>query len=141
MDMARSRNVVRLGVPALIVAALAVAALWRVGAPATDATAIAPSANVRPAALEGVRVVTVTSPRTFWMEAQGERAFVVLDPDVVRAPEVGIEPGARLTLVGLVRPAPPPDQAMRQWGIDADTAHALEELGTYLHCTEVRAWR
>ena len=130
-----------MGVPALIVAILAAAALWRVGAPATDATAIAPSPNVRPAALERVRVVEVTSPRTFWMEAQGERAFVVLDPDVVRGPDVVIEPGVRLTLVGLVRPAPAVEQAMRQWAIDADTARALQERGTYLHCTEVRASR
>src|SRR5688572_26141554 len=36
-EMPRRRNVVRLGVPALIVAALAIVALWRVGAPAEQA--------------------------------------------------------------------------------------------------------
>jgi hypothetical protein len=139
--MARRRQVVRLGVPALIVAGLAVAALWRVGAPATEpaAATVGTSGEVRPASLEGVRVLEVTSPRRFWMTAQDERAFVVLDPDVVRAPDATIEPGARLTLVGIVRPAPAVAQAMRQWKVDEATARALQERGTYLHCTEVRA--
>jgi hypothetical protein len=136
--MARRRNVVRLGLPALIVAGLAIAALWRVGPPPNEAAAVGTSGDVRPASLEGVRIVEVTSPRTFWIAAQDERAFVVLDPDVVRGPDVEIEPDARVTLVGLVRPAPAVAQAMRQWAIDAETARALEERGSYLHCTEVR---
>ena len=48
-------------------------------------------------------------------------------------------PGARVTVLGLVRAAPTEDTAMRQWAIDAATAAALRERGTYLHVTEVRA--
>jgi hypothetical protein len=63
---------------------------------------------------------------------------VVLDPDVSNATGVPLRPGAAVTLVGLVRAAPSEDTAMRQWAIDAATATAVREQGTYLHVTEVR---
>jgi hypothetical protein len=43
-----------------------------------------------------------------------------------------------VTLIGLVRPAPAPSEAMRQWAIDAATAELLRKRGTYLHAVEVR---
>lgn len=88
--------------------------------------------------MERVPVRDVTSPRTFWIGTGDELAFVVLDPDVKRGPDVRIAPGAHVTLIGLVRPAPAPGEAMRQWTIDAATAEALEKRGTYLHAIEVR---
>ena len=159
--MARRRNVVRLGVPALIVAGLAIVALWRVSAPSGDAainadrstapaspvsraplTAIADllvaNAAGRQASLESVRVDTITSPRTFWIGSGSERAFVVLDPNVKRAPDTPIAPDARVTLIGMVRPAPAAAQAIKQWAIDGATAQALLERGTYLHAIEIR---
>ena len=92
----------------------------------------------RQASLERVAVREVTSPRTFWIGEGDEAAFVVLDPDVKRGPDVRIAPGVRVSLIGLVRPAPPPSDAMRQWAIDASTAELLEKRGTYLHAIEVR---
>ena len=80
----------------------------------------------------------VTSPRTFWIGDGDEAAFVVLDPDVRRGPDVRIARGARVTMIGLVRPAPAPSEAMKQWAIDAATAEALEKRGTYLHAVEIR---
>jgi hypothetical protein len=157
--MARRRNVVRLGVPALIVAGLAAVALWRVGAPVADPSAVGTTGTASPvrtvpltriadllaentagrqASLERVPVREVMSLRTFWIGEGDQSAFVVLDPDVKRGPDVRIAPGARVTLIGLVRPAPPVDEAMRQWAIDAATARSLEERGTYLHAIEVR---
>ena len=158
--MARRRNVVRLGVPALIVAGLAAVALWRVSAPAADpavpgttgtsasptrtpqltriADLLAENTTGRQASLERVPVRQVMSPRTFWIGDGDESAFVVLDPDVKRGPDVRIVPGARVTLIGLVRPAPAPNVAMKQWAIDVATAEALEKRGTYLHAVEVR---
>jgi hypothetical protein len=157
--MARRRNVVRLGVPALVVAGLAVVALWRVSTPPVAPAAVGTSGTSSPgraapltrvaelvvanaigrqASLERMRVREVTSPRTFWIGDDHEMAFVVLDPDVKRGADARIAPGARVTLVGLVRPAPPPAEAMRQWAIDAATAKTLEERGTYLHATEIR---
>ena len=47
--------------------------------------------------------------------------------------------GRRLTLIGLVRPAPDTATAIRQWHIDEATAKSLAERGTYLHVTEIRA--
>jgi hypothetical protein len=44
-----------------------------------------------------------------------------------------------VTLIGLVRAAPAVDVAVRQWSIDAATARAVEQAGTYLYVTEVRA--
>ena len=158
--MAQRRNVVRLGIPALIVGGLAVVALWRIGGPVTDSSAVGTTGTASPAralpltrigdlffenaagrqaSLERVPVREVTSPRTFWIGEDDESAFVVLDPDVKRGPDATIAPGARVTLIGLVRPAPPADEAMRQWGIDAATAEALTKRGTYLHATEIRA--
>ena len=128
---------VRLGIPALIVAGLAMVALYRVGAPMDPPLAGGATGTTR-ASLEGVHVREVTSVRTFWIGTDGERAFVVLDPDVKRGGTVTIEPGARVTLVGMVRPAPPVAQAMSQWRIDEATARSLAERGTYLHATEIR---
>jgi hypothetical protein len=62
----------------------------------------------------------------------------VLDPDVKRADGVVWEPGARVTLIGLVRPSPPAAEAIRQWHIDDATADGLQQRGTYLHVTEIR---
>ena len=138
---------VRLGVPALIVAGLAVIALWRVGAPAGGDGIVGTAGSVTPtpvARLEDVRVREVTSPRTFWIgSTDQDRSFVVLDPDVkwtgepVASPRPALEPGQRLTLVGIVRPSPAAAQAMQQWRIDEATARSLVEHGTYLHATEV----
>jgi hypothetical protein len=137
-------------------------ALWRVGPPATQPAAtgtsgvavpsalasplttlaelVASNAVGRQASLESVEVREVTSPRTFWIGATaGERAFVVLDPDVTRAEGATIAAGERVTLIGLVRPAPDTATAMRQWKIDEATAMSLAERGTYLHVTEIRA--
>jgi hypothetical protein len=157
--MARQRNVVRLGVPALIVAGLAAVALWRIGEPAADPSAAGTTGTASPtrtapltriadllaenmagrqASLENVPVREVMSPRTFWIGDGDQAAFVVLDPDVKKGPEVRIAPGARVTLIGLVRPAPPPREAMKQWAIDASTAESLETRGTYLHAIEIR---
>jgi hypothetical protein len=156
--MTRRRNVVRLGVPGLIVAGLAVVALWRVGAPANDPRAVgttgraaAPSrpltaivevlsANAvgRQASLERVAIREVTSPRTFWIGTGEESSFVVLDPDVKRSPDTRITRGARVTLIGLVRPAPVPAVAVRQWNIDPATADFVKQRGTYVHATEIR---
>jgi hypothetical protein len=155
--MARRRNVVRLGVPGLIVAGLAIVALWRIGGPVSDQSVVGTAGRTAPlrsspltqiaevlagnagrqASLEGVAVQAVTGPRTFWIGEGDESAFVVLDPDVKRSPDARIAPGARVTLIGLVRPAPAPEEAMRQWSIDTATAESLQERGTYLHATEI----
>jgi hypothetical protein len=154
--MPRRRNVVRLGIPALVVGGLAIAALWRIGAPAADGTGAATGVPTTPvpiteiadlllenaagrrASLEHVAVREVTSARTFWIGDEDMPAFVVLDPDVKRAAGVRIEPGLRVTLIGLVRPAPAAAPAMRQWNIDEATARRLAARGTYLHATEIR---
>src|SRR5687768_9716324 len=160
--MARRRNVVRLGIPALIVAVLTVVALWRVGAPVgrtspagtspperpnaplgpltTIAEVLAENAIGRRASLERVEIRQVVGPRTFWFgPADQPPAFAVLDPDVRQDAGVRIAPGARVTLIGLVRPSPAAEQAMRQWRLDEPTARVVEERGTYLHVTEIRA--
>jgi hypothetical protein len=146
--MARRRHVVRLGIPALIVAGLAVVALWRVGAPAGDGSVVGTAGSVKPtpiAKLENVQVREITSARTFWIgSTDQDRSFVVLDPDVKwtsgsdGSARPALAPGQRLTLVGMVRPAPAAARAMQQWRIDEGTARSLAEHGTYLHATEVQ---
>ena len=161
----RRRAAVHLAIPGLIVAVLAVVALWRVAPPpetaATDGVATAgggerpaePRAPLttivdllveksvgREAALAAVTVRDVTSPRTFWIgEPRRVPVFVVLDPDVKRFGVAEVTPGMRVTLVGLVRPAPVAQRAIQQWQIDSATADALIQIGTYLHATEIHA--
>ncbi|MBC7895510.1 MAG: hypothetical protein H7066_08855, partial [Cytophagaceae bacterium] len=60
------------------------------------------------------------------------------DPDVKRGPDAQIVPGATLTLIGMVRPAPPVEEAIAGWMIDRATAEALVKRGTYLHAIEVK---
>jgi hypothetical protein len=148
---------VRLAIPAAIVAVLALIALWRVGAPvapAADGTpsrpeplapltqiaeVVAGNAIGRRASLEGVAVREIPSPRTLWIGTGDERVFAVLDPVVKNPSLVPVQVGARLTLIGLVRAAPPEETAIRQWKVDPATAASVREHGTYLHVTEIRA--
>jgi hypothetical protein len=163
--MARRRTAVRLGIPALVVAVLSAIALWHVDAPverdsrvigttgsAPAETATAPLRKVpdlltrnavdRQAVLDAVEVRERTSLRTFWAgEADQERVFTVLDPDVKRVGGVQVTVGARVTLIGMVRPAPPANEAVTQWGINAATAQSVADRGTFLHVTEIRPAR
>jgi hypothetical protein len=160
--MKRPRKAIRIGGPVLVIGVLALVALWRVGAPVGTQKASAPAAGLDPitritdvtaatsvlrrASLENVRVLELPSPRTAWIDSGSaplaapstERVFAVLDPDVKRSADVTWEPGARVTLIGLVRPSPAAADAVRQWQIDAATAADLEQRGTYLHVTEIR---
>jgi len=157
------RAVVRLGIPALIVAALAIAALWRVGPPprakATDAVATSGTSPAKPvtepvktiaelmsnnaigreASLEHVRIRESVGERFYWIESGDQKpVFVVLDPDVKRMTEATLRPGARVTLVGIVRPVPMVAQIEQQWHLPEATAMVVAESGTYLHVTEIR---
>ena len=159
--MAR-RAVVRLGIPALIVAVLAIVALWRVGPPPqkadaaiattgtspakaitepvkTIAEAISTNAVGREASLEDVRIRERVGDRFYWIGSGDERpVFVVLDPDVKRATGTTLRPGARVTLIGIVRPVPTADEAQQQWHLPASIATVIADSGTYLHVTEIR---
>ena len=158
--MAR-RAVVRLGVPALIVAALAVVALWRVGPP-PDQTAsaigtkgsaeraiaepitavadlIANNSVGREASLEHATIRERVGDRYYWIGSGDERpVFVVLDPDVKRLAATTLRPGARVTLVGIVRPPPKAEEAQQQWHLSPAAATLVAESGPYLHVTEIR---
>jgi isopentenyl diphosphate isomerase/L-lactate dehydrogenase-like FMN-dependent dehydrogenase len=46
--------------------------------------------------------------------------------------------GARVTLIGIARPAPKAAEAQQQWHVTAATAMLIEESGTYVHVTEIR---
>ena len=166
--MKRPRKAIRVGIPILVIGLLSLAAMWRVGAPApVDAVrdgaaapvsstlepltritdVVASTSALRRASLESVRVQALPSPRTAWIDAGSaplaapstERVFAVLDPDVKRSAGLEWQTGIRVTLIGLVRPAPPADEAIRQWNIDAGTAAELQERGTYLHVTEIQS--
>ena len=155
----RRQRALRFGIPALVIAGLTLVALWRVGAPRpttpagarpaqkpaplpalTEVVEVrAPTAVGRRVQLENVAVAGVPSPRTIWIGGTDDRVFVVFDPDVKRSHEARVTEGGRVTLIGLVRAAPPADVAVRQWSVDAATARLVEQVGTYLYVTEVRA--
>jgi hypothetical protein len=154
--MTRRPRAVRLGIPALFVAILTLVALYRIGAPiapgsatgSNRATPLDPLKQLaevlsensigRQASLENVVVREVSSPRTLWIGTDGERVFVVLDPDVKNPDSTTVQRGARLNLLGLVRAAPAEDVAIRQWALDPATAKTVREHRTYLHVTEIR---
>ena len=159
--MAR-RAVVRLGIPALIVAALAVVALWRVGPPPKETTTTVGTAGTgaekalttpvktvaellsnnsvgREASLEHVMIRERVGDRYFWIgEGDAKPVFAVLDPDVKHNAAITLRAGARVTLIGIVRPVPKAQEAERQWYVTPATAMLIEQSGTYLHVTEIR---
>jgi hypothetical protein len=124
----------------IVVAVLTFVALWRVssrfatGTPDRGAPPIA-----RQTTLDGVRIREVPSRRTLLVGSADTPWFVVLDPDVKRSAEIALEPGARVTLIGLVRNMPPADTAMRQWELDAEGAARALTHAEYLYVTEIRA--
>jgi hypothetical protein len=145
----------------LIVAALAVAALWRVGrapelrepdaVPTTGPVAkitepvktiaelLSNNAIGREASLERVTIRERVGDRFYWIGDGDQRpVFVVLDPDVKRTTAATLRPGARVTLVGIVRPVPTAAQAEQQWHLTPAAAALVADSGTYLHVTEIR---
>lgn len=157
MASRKRRRAILYGIPALVAAGLTFVALWRVTAPEPTPAGAAPEPRPAPlppltevgdvlagasigrrAALDGVPILEVPSARTLWLDAGDRRVLAVLDPDVKRSHEARIVAGARVTLIGLVRPAPRADVAVRQWSVDAATARVVEQAGTYLYVTEVR---
>jgi len=145
-----------------MVAGLAIAALWRVCPPPqqtatavgtagssaekalttplkTIAELLSNNAVGREASLEHVTIRERIGDRYFWIGSGDERpVFVVLDPDVKRNAAITVHPGARVTLIGIVRPAPKAAEAQQQWHVTAATGMLIEESGTYLHVTEIR---
>ena len=160
--MRRPRKAIRIGGPILVIGVLALLALWRIGVPADSSNTSGPRERLEPltriadvaaatsvlrrASLENVRVQEIPSERTAWIDSgsrplvppSAERIFAVLDPDVKRPASLVWQLGARVTLIGLVRPSPPLPEAIRQWRIDDATAAELEQRGTYLYVTEIR---
>jgi hypothetical protein len=157
------RRAVALAIPALVVAGLAVIALWRVGPPPAEqstvgttgpGTAGARTASLtnitemltnnavgREASLEHVQIRERVGDRSFWIGSGDERpVFVVLDEDVKRDSDLPIDlsPGRRVTLIGIVRPVPKADEAVTNWHVPAATGALIAESGTYLHATELR---
>src|SRR5688572_21950102 len=133
---------VRLAIPATFVAILMLVALWRVSAPVAPASraesrpqplepltklaeVLAENSLGRRASLERVLVRSAPSPRTLWIEADDDRVFAVLDPDVRNPSGIAVRAGTRLTLIGLVRAAPLEETAIRQWAVDPETAKSV----------------
>ena len=154
--MGRRPRAVRLALPATIVAILTFVALWRVTSPTVPAPGggssqrepLAPLTQIvevltensigRQASLDNVVIREVVSARALWIGEDDHRVFVVLDPDVKNLSGVATSPGARVTLIGLVRAAPAENEAIAQWGLDPATAKAVRDRGTYLHVTEIK---
>jgi hypothetical protein len=57
---------------------------------------------------------------------------------VKRTTETTLRPGARVTLVGIVRPMPMSGQIEQQWHLPEAAAVVIAGSGTYLHVTEIR---
>ena len=131
----RRRRASVLGVPAIIVAVMALVALWRVGTPPSGEPGAAGTIGLNPdrnATLERVEVRQLTSERTFWAGAADEEpVFVVSDRPI------GVEPGSEVTVAGKVEAAPSVEVARRQWGIDEATARAVSERGVFVRASRI----
>jgi hypothetical protein len=157
------RHAVKLGIPALVVAFLAVIALWRVGPRPEKTSAVGTTGAAAPEALttqltkvadllannavgreawlEHVPIRERIGDRYLWIGSGDERpAFVVLDQDVKRNGDrpIDLSPGQHVTFIGIVRPVPRAAEAVKQWHVTPATATLIEESGTYLHVTEIR---
>jgi hypothetical protein len=135
----RRRRAVVLGVPAAIVAVLAVIALWRVGAPDERERGAAGTAGVneaRETSIQSIEVRQLTSSRTFWAGDIDEPPLFVVSERAVT-----LEPGAYVAIVGRLQPAPPIEVAERDWQVDQATARAVHERGSYLRATSIRPSR
>jgi hypothetical protein len=159
--MSRRRAVVKLGIPALIVAGLAAVALWRVGPPPESAEPVgtagegpvktiaepltkmadlvANNSIGREASLEHVQIRERVGDRYLWIGSDDEHpVFVVLDRDVKRDGPIELTAGSRVTMIGIVRPALKANEAVQQWHVPPEVASLVETSGTYLHVTEIR---
>ena len=129
------RRAVVLGVPAALVAVLAVIALLRVGAPAEQEPGAAGTMGVNPereVSIASIEVRQLTSDRTFWAgEIDEPPVFVVSERPVE------VEPGSRVALVGRLYPPPPVDVARREWRVDDATARAVHEQGSFLRAVTI----
>jgi len=135
----RRRRAVVLGVPAAIVAVLAMIALLRIGGPADREPGAAGTMGVnadREASLDRIEVRQLTSDRTFWAGAIDEQPVFVVSERAVK-----LEPGAYVAVVGRMQPAPRVEVAQRQWRVDEATARAVEEVGAYLRATSITTVR
>lgn len=136
----RRQRATRLVVLGIGVAVLTFVALWRVSSRFAMGTPDSRSPSIaRQTTLDGVRIREVPSRRTLLVGGEDNPWFVVLDPDVKRSGEVALEPGARVTLIGLVRNMPAADTVMRQWELDAEAAARAVTHSEYLYVTEIRA--
>jgi hypothetical protein len=135
----RRRRAAVLGVPAVIVAVLALAALWRVGVPPDGEPGAAGTIGLNPdrrASLDRVQVRQLTSDHTFWAGALDEEPVFVVSDRPVR-----MEPGSEVTIEGRVEAAPEVDAARRRWGIDEATARAVRERGVYVRASRITPLR
>jgi hypothetical protein len=126
---------VALGVPGVLVAVLALVALWRVGAPVGTEPGSTGTIGLNvdsDASLERVEVRQLTSDRTFWAGAGDDEPIFV-----VAASPVRFEPGTEVTIAGRVEAAPDVEAARREWRIDDATARAVRERGVYVRATEI----
>jgi hypothetical protein len=131
----RRRRAVVLGVPATIVAVLALIALLRVGGSSQREPGAAGTMGVnadRRVSLSSIEVRQLTSERTFWAGEIDEQPVFV-----VSARPIKVEPGSHVSIVGHLEPAPPIDVAQREWRVDEATARAVEKLGTYLRARSI----
>jgi hypothetical protein len=85
------------------------------------------------ASLERVEVRQLTSDRTFWAGEIDEPPVFVVSERPVK-----VQPGSYVAIVGHVEPAPAIDVAEREWRVDANTARAVKELGTYVRAREIK---
>jgi hypothetical protein len=131
----RRRKAVVLGVPALIVAGLTLAALWRVSTPPGSEPGAAGTIGLNPdrvATLERVQVRELTSDRTLWVGgADDDPIFVVSDRPV------RFEPGAEITITGRVEVSPTEAAAVRDWGISEATARDVRARGVYVRASRI----
>lgn len=131
----RRRRAVVLGVPAAIVAVLAIVALLRLGAPAENEPGAAGTLGVnaaREASLPRIEVRQLTSDRTFWAGPVDEEPVFIVSERAVR-----VAPGSQVSVVGRMEPAPSIEIAQRQWDVDEATARAVKERGSYLRATSI----
>ena len=118
-----------------------------VSEPIADVGIIARTPNQQSLANKQVQLTNVTAQsvvgdRTFWVGSNNVRQlFVVLSPplDAGNAENrIVVKPGQTLSVSGVLKPMPSPQQAETEWGLSAEEVQAIGNQTLYLQANQIR---
>ncbi len=118
-----------------------------VSEPITDVGIIATAPTQQSLANKQVQLTNVTAQsvvgdRTFWVGSNNaQQLFVVLSPPLDAGSaenRVVVKPGQTVSVTGVLKPMPTPQQAETEWGLSAEEAQAIGNQTLYLQANQIK---